>query len=165
MGWLDPLERLINEHGSASLLRERIALANDQYAVLQGKLDAAEAEKARLNAELESARAEVAELRRHQAEVERQRHDKSARASDLSAERVAVLKAVCLNDGAVVEQIAGIAGLSVQITQWHLDALSNAHYVSSSTELGMEWMGTENRTDYTVYPAGRAYLAERGLLD
>jgi len=31
MGLLDGIERLINEHGSSVILKERIALANDKY--------------------------------------------------------------------------------------------------------------------------------------
>lgn len=37
MGFLDGLEKLINEHGSAVILKERIALANDKYAVLEAE--------------------------------------------------------------------------------------------------------------------------------
>lgn len=32
MGFLDSIEKLINEHGSATILKERISLLNDQYA-------------------------------------------------------------------------------------------------------------------------------------
>jgi hypothetical protein len=35
MGFLDSIERLITEHGSAAILRERISLANDEYALLE----------------------------------------------------------------------------------------------------------------------------------
>jgi len=38
MGFLDSIERLITEHGSAAILRERISLANDQYALLEKKV-------------------------------------------------------------------------------------------------------------------------------
>ena len=38
MGLLDGFEKLINEHGSAAILKERIALANDKYAELEKKL-------------------------------------------------------------------------------------------------------------------------------
>jgi len=37
MGLLDGIEKLINEHGSATILKERIALANDKYAVIEAK--------------------------------------------------------------------------------------------------------------------------------
>jgi regulator of replication initiation timing len=35
MGLLDGFEKLINEHGSATILKERIALANDKYSALE----------------------------------------------------------------------------------------------------------------------------------
>lgn len=43
MGLLDGLERLITEHGSAAILRERIQLANDKHAALEAKLKESEA--------------------------------------------------------------------------------------------------------------------------
>ena len=38
MGLLDGFEKLKNEHGSAAILKERIALANDKYAAQEQKL-------------------------------------------------------------------------------------------------------------------------------
>lgn len=55
MGLLDGFERLINEHGSASILKERIALANDKYAIL-------ESENAVLRAENEALRLDNGKL-------------------------------------------------------------------------------------------------------
>ena len=37
MGLLDGFEKLINEHGSAVILKERIELANDKYSSLEDK--------------------------------------------------------------------------------------------------------------------------------
>jgi len=42
MGLLDGFEKLINEHGSAVILKERIALANDKHSALEQKLSASE---------------------------------------------------------------------------------------------------------------------------
>lgn len=60
MGIFQDIERLITEHGSASILRERLALAAEQYAALE-KQNAAlkeaetnlKAENKRLNLDLE----------------------------------------------------------------------------------------------------------------
>lgn len=59
MRFLDSIERLINEHGSATILRERIALANDQYAHLEKKLTDLQAENDRLRAENASLKQKV----------------------------------------------------------------------------------------------------------
>jgi len=65
MNIFDSIERLINEHGSAAILKERLSLAADQYTALERK-----------NAEA-NARAEAAELRAQAAEM---------RVKDLEAE-------------------------------------------------------------------------------
>ena len=51
MGFLDSIERLITEHGSAAILRERISLANDQYALLEKKVSDLQADNERLKLE------------------------------------------------------------------------------------------------------------------
>lgn len=56
MGLLDGLEKLINEHGSAAILKERITLANDKHAALEAKVTALEAEKTKLHKEIEDLR-------------------------------------------------------------------------------------------------------------
>jgi DNA repair exonuclease SbcCD ATPase subunit len=48
MGLLDGFEKLINEHGSAVILKERIALADEKYAILEKKVSVLEAENNRL---------------------------------------------------------------------------------------------------------------------
>ncbi len=37
MGLLDGIEKLINEHGSVVILKERIALAAEQYSTLEAE--------------------------------------------------------------------------------------------------------------------------------
>lgn len=51
MGLFDGIEKLINEHGSAAILRERIQLANDQYAALEQKAAALQMQVKQLQAE------------------------------------------------------------------------------------------------------------------
>jgi regulator of replication initiation timing len=51
MGFLDSIEKLINEHGSATILRERIALAKDQYAALEKKVMDLQLENERLKSD------------------------------------------------------------------------------------------------------------------
>ena len=48
VGFLDSIEKLITEHGSAAILKERIALANDKYAALEKKVSVLATENERL---------------------------------------------------------------------------------------------------------------------
>jgi predicted nucleic acid-binding Zn-ribbon protein len=51
MGIFQDIERLIAEHGSASILRERLALAKDQYTALEKQNAALKESEANLKAE------------------------------------------------------------------------------------------------------------------
>lgn len=63
MGFLDSIERLINEHGSSAILRERIALANEKFAALEFELAAVKSELAAVKAENAGLKSENAVLR------------------------------------------------------------------------------------------------------
>jgi len=72
MGIFEGIEKLINEHGSATILKERLSLAADQYAALERKnaeteRRAQEAEVGKLTAEV---RAQNAEMRIKNLEAE-----------------------------------------------------------------------------------------------
>lgn len=49
MGLLEGIDKLITEHGSAAILRERIALARDQYAALEARAADLQKENQHLN--------------------------------------------------------------------------------------------------------------------
>lgn len=63
MALLDGIEKLINEHGSATILRERIALANDKHAMLEEKIQDLESRNELLSQKLETAESELATLK------------------------------------------------------------------------------------------------------
>jgi regulator of replication initiation timing len=51
---LGEIEKLINEHGSAVILKERIALVNDKYSALEKELSASKTKVSELEAENKS---------------------------------------------------------------------------------------------------------------
>lgn len=53
MGIFDPLEKLINEHGSAAILREQLSLAKSQYAALERQVGDAMSKITKLEAQNE----------------------------------------------------------------------------------------------------------------
>jgi hypothetical protein len=60
MGLFDGLEKLITEHGSAAILKERIALAKDQYAAVEKRVGELQAENSRLREQNKKLEAQVA---------------------------------------------------------------------------------------------------------
>lgn len=70
MGLLDGLERLINEHGSATILKERIELANDKYAALERRLAETDQRVVQLEREKQALEIETYKLREKVRELE-----------------------------------------------------------------------------------------------
>jgi hypothetical protein len=75
MGMLDGIEKLINEHGSSAILKERIDFAKDQYAALERQvresLESIAVLRVKLEMEssqLERAKHELAQLKEEYAE-------------------------------------------------------------------------------------------------
>lgn len=64
MGLLEGMEKLITEHGSAAILRERIALARDQYAALESRVVNLQKDNERLNSANASLHARIRALER-----------------------------------------------------------------------------------------------------
>ena len=77
MGLLDGFEKLINEHGSAAILKERIALANDKFAIL-------ESENTQLKVKVSILEAENAALKLDNEESQKQRRALEEKLSHIS---------------------------------------------------------------------------------
>lgn len=162
MGLLDGFEKLINEHGSAAILKERIALANDKYTALERKLSdtgsrakAFEADNVRLRSDLDAARAEIQTLK-----------SATTRASESNLDDVKekVLVFLSQHDDCVEQQIAQATGYGTQVISFHLEELRRAKMVSDSHTMGSDWSGTPPRTGWSIAHAGRGYLLSRGLI-
>jgi predicted transcriptional regulator len=155
MGLLDGFEKLINEHGSAVILKERIALANDKYAALEQKLAESElaakklgSENQRLNVELEKAIAEIQNLKRL---AEKPHGDRL----DEVKEKILVLLA---SQDSFEDNIAQTLGIGSQVAKFHLQDLSEMEFIYRSLSMSGQ------RFPWQLDQEGRRYLAEHGLL-
>jgi hypothetical protein len=63
MNLFDAIEKLITEHGSAAILRERIAQAKEQQAALEKENASLKTENARLASDLQKAQSEIQHLK------------------------------------------------------------------------------------------------------
>ncbi len=153
MGFLDSVEKVINEHGSAVILKERIALLNEQHADVERKLKVSEAEVARLTAKNGALENELATLRIVNSKAPNDR---------MPEDRERVLKVVCFNPNLEAGQIAGMSTLEPQVAQWHLDELQQARLIAVSYNSGYGFAA--DTTTWNVEVKGRGYLARHGLL-
>ena len=155
MSLLDGLEKLINEHGSAAILKERIDLANDKYAALETKLhesttraDALAEENKVLRDNLEKANAELAELRSAM-------NDRQGSRLDDVKEKILVMIS---SREMYTRNIAQELGVGEQVAVFHLEELEEAGFIGRSLSM----MGTE----YPWYRQqdARRYLVSHGLI-
>lgn len=160
MGLLDGFEKLITEHGSAVILKERIALAEDKYAALEQKLSACETTKKELHAEnealrldLEKATVEIHNLRKLSEKVH---------GSRLEGVKEKILMLLSQHEETTEKKIFETLSLSGQLSKFHLSDLKTAKLISITTVLSM--MGGSPPTTYALTQEGRRYLVTHGLL-
>jgi chromosome segregation ATPase len=154
-GLLDNIERLINEHGSAVILKERIALANDKYAALeakasnlQAKVAELEAENGRLNLDNNQLNVKIRHLEGRLTGRHGQR---------LEEIRELILQLVAAHPEATSQQISSGMGINVQLVTFHLTELERSKLVHGSYSVSDE-------AEWSVAHEGRAYLVRHGLL-
>lgn len=70
MGFLDSIEKMFTEHGSAAILKERIALLNDQHAVLERMATELASENEKLKSENEKLKLPNIELQQQKRTLE-----------------------------------------------------------------------------------------------
>ena len=148
MGLLDGFEKLINEHGSAVILKERIALANDKYAALEQKANHLEAENKTLRHNLEQAQTEIQELKKLTEKSNENRLD------DIK-EKILSLLAVQDN---YESNIAQNLGIGAQVAAFHLEELEDMGFIHRSLSM------TGQVFPWRLVQEGRRYLVTHDLL-
>jgi hypothetical protein len=158
MGLFDGIERLINEHGSATILKERIALANDKYGDLERNLKSAETDAAQLRVENQRLEAEVRSLRASSKPVDG--------GPDLSDEQIKALSFIVSrgNQESSAVQVAEAIGVSALRAQVHLDELLAAKFLADHLYYGLPSAGINSSVLYTSSDRGRKHLFKLGLI-
>lgn len=164
MGLLDGFEKLINEHGSATILKERIALANDKYSALEKELSASKlreaeskAREAELAAENQSLKLDNEKLRQ---EIQR-RNDESEKekshGNSLEEIKVKILTYMANYEETYVGSVASALGIGMQTAQFHMEELVDTNMINMSCYFGGEstWYLTQD---------GRKYLVRNNLI-
>jgi predicted nuclease with TOPRIM domain len=153
---LAEIERLITEHGSAAILKERLALASDQYSALEKKLTESklrnkqlQSENARLHLDLEKAQDEIRNLKEKLVE----RHGQSL---EEVAEKILVV--LSQHEELTAEQVGRLVGVGAQLATYHLSELQQQKMV-------MDYLAVDSPVYWGIIQGGRAYLVKRGLLN
>jgi predicted nuclease with TOPRIM domain len=150
MPLFENIEKLINEHGSAAILRERLLLASDKYAALEAKTTQLEKEKDGLQADAKKAAAEIDRLRK----LVEQKHGK------LSDEEEKILKVYAeAHTWIPVSAIAHHLEISQMKAQYFVERLLQGSYLQSPMMIVMD-----QEVSYHIHHKGREYVIQHGLV-
>lgn len=152
---LGEIERLINEHGSASILKERLALASDQYGSLEKKLSEANLRNEQLQSENNSLRLDIDKAQEKIRNLEEQLIERHGKRLDEVKEKILVLLAA---QDDYEHNIARTLGIGAQVAAFHLEELAEMEFIYRSLSMIGEtfpWRLIQN---------GRRYLVTHGLI-
>ena len=150
MPLFENIEKLITEHGSAAILRERLSLAADKYAALEAQVAQLKRENEALQSDAKKALAEVERLRKLIEQKDGKLSDEEERILKVYAEAHRWLP---------VSAIARQVGISQMKAQYFVECLLKGAYLQSPM---MVVMG--NEVSYHIAHKGREYVIQHGLV-
>jgi Skp family chaperone for outer membrane proteins len=164
----EQLQKLINEHGSAAILRDHLALFKDQVVLLEKKNIDLTAENAALVSEIHSLQSKieilgtkVQQLTKDNEEFREkiQNYEQPNHANLLDETKIDILKLLFKQDKLPTEEIAQIMGYAIQTTKFHLEELKLNQMVKDIPY-------TRNRkpvVGWYLQQEGRRYLIENKI--
>ena len=156
MGLLDGFEKLINEHGSAAILKERIALANDKYAALERKLSDSESRVKKLETEQQGIEQENLKLKEKVRNLEQQINESQGKRLEQVREKL--LTMLSSVQETTSGRIAATLEIGDQLATFHLEELGKMRFVSATR------FANGQPTIWKLAQDGRGYLLKNGLL-
>lgn len=155
MGLLDGIEKLINEHGSAVILKERIALANDKYSALEIKLSEAELRIKELESEKEGFEFDNFKLKEEVASLAEQLAKRHGQRLEEIKEKI--LLYLANNPDATTYQLSHQLGIGPEVVAFHIEEMEPKQMIYGS-------YSTIADTTYSLDQEGRGYLIKRDLI-
>lgn len=164
---LKMLEKLINEHGSSAILRERLKLFSDQYSALEKensdlktKISVLEKCNKKLESQLDQAKQEIQRLN-EVINTLAKKEDSTDKLNEIQSQILQYFFKA--NSGMTVDHIASTFSIEIGNSQYHLDALINKKLIAtSSSTIGNVWsdVPTPSCTHYAITQSGRKYVIE-----
>ncbi len=155
MGLLDGIEKLINEHGSAVILKERIALANDKYFALERKLSEVELRIKELESEKQGFELDNFMLKEKVASLEEQLAERHGQRLEEIKEKI--LLYLANSHEATIHQLAHQLGIGSEVAAFHIEEMKSKQIIYGSHS-------TMTDATYSLDQEGRGYLIKHGLI-
>lgn len=156
MGLLDGLEKLINEHGSATILRERISLAEDKYSSLEEKAKSFETKVANFETENKTLKSN---LEKATEEIYRLNEIIKSSQKDQGIKKLKEIEEQILklffdtNQEFYASNIASQFNISIGVAEYHINNLLELNLIYASYNV-------MDDTRYYINTNGRAHVVE-----
>ncbi len=152
---LEMFEKLINEHGSSVILKERLGLINDKYEALGEKLEISNNKNTLLQQENE-------QLKQQVAEIQSQLSASLPIDEDLPQEQKNILKLLFNTDNSVREEvISHQAKLEIGVLKYHLDELLEKELLNHPSHIRANpRTKTKGYRQHSISKNGRKYVVE-----
>ena len=151
------IERLITEHGSAAILKERISQLREQMDFLEKKSSALDGENIKLKTERDALQVQVVNLRQEiqgRDDVVQKEKSHSNRLEEIKEK---ILKILSEQNEANCHQISHTLSANEQVVTFHLTELENINLVNPSYIMNSPVI-------WSIAHEGRKYLISHGLL-
>ena len=163
MGLLDGLERLIVEHGSASILKERIALLNDKHAEVERQLQVALGLVTTLEAKNRELSAQIAEVQRRYDEANQELKRQTAHDRLPEGQERVLVALAQTNLEHRAEDVAKHLGVSETRAAHWLEELARGKYLVEQNYMAIPSMGVAGSRGYELDAKGRKYVVDHDL--
>jgi hypothetical protein len=160
MSIIGDIEKLITEHGSASILREKVGLLDLQRTTAVAERDSLALQLAQARSKIDRLEADTAQLQAERDEARHQiQHLKQSSDGRLPDESEKMLVLIAnAPKGLTSAQVIHHLGLAQAKGEYFFDQVTKRKLVHASTaRVGVGWF-------YYATQAGREYLAHNGLL-
>ena len=152
---LGEIERLITEHGSAAILKERIELAKDQYAALERKVSVLQEQNTKLQGEKDRLELDNYKLKEKVGNLEKQI---AGAHGELAPEAVEIIKFLATNGGRhTVPQIARAIGVHPTRAEHFLNELTEGDYLYVA-------YNAMSPTTFSIGDQGMAYAVKHSIV-
>ena len=152
---LDMFEKLINEHGSSVILKERIKLINDKYEAIETKLENTVKENEVLKKEIKLL---SAQLKEYQLNSEAQKIK-----TDLLPEAQKNILNILFsnNDGVDESSLASQINIDIGTLDYHTDELLDKGLIEEpGMTMGNSFTGEAGYSTHYISKKGRKYVVE-----
>ena len=158
--FLADIEKLITEHGSAAILRERIALANDKHAALESKVIDFESQVTNLMGKIVNLESEINILRLDKKELESKINQLTkpiGHIARLEEVKEKILVAIANFEDITEPDLMYRLSMTSITVEFHLEELKAASFVRPVLRVGQQ------HTPWRLNHEGKKYLLQYGL--